>query len=155
MNFWEEREKLAKNLGLREAKEKHYIEWLIGFLNGGGKITHEYNYSFPEFFIAKKDAIIPAKYGSASYSIIVPEGIKIEKGSGGGCVMPWGHNEIFFMKGFITNSLFWVPVYSGMMEKLNRRMNSHLKGALSLNPITGGELSKVKIDGSELSIIKK
>jgi hypothetical protein len=105
---WHARKELLKKL--RKATKEDYIPWLKGFVEKGGvpvptqePFNKEYSrdkYGFvsfydPTFYVAESDLVFPARlYGwRAQISIIIPEGIRVEKGD-------WGHNEFYFMDGF-------------------------------------------------------
>lgn len=90
----------------KPAKTKHYIEWLEGYVEGGGSVTHAYKYRWPGGLMAKRDCTITPLYGSSSVTVIVPKGVNVK-------IEALGHNEVYFMDGFVALGDF-VPVYSDM-----------------------------------------
>jgi len=109
----ERRTAIAKSIllpKLRPARLHDYLLWLKGYIDGGGQITHVYNYPFDQFsflgkgewFVARAD-IKPARLcGANAVSIIVPSGINAEHGD-------WGHCNLYFMDGYRHNG--FVPLY--------------------------------------------
>lgn len=106
-------EKMEKNrskmlLSLIPATVHDYTVWLNGCLLNGGKISHVYNYNFPDktFYIVVDSMKIYPLYGASSMSIIVPEDIKIT-------FADLGHNNIYYIKDF-KNESGWIPLYSNI-----------------------------------------
>ena len=94
-------------LCLRLARPKDYLEWLTGYLQMGGGISHGYLYNMPDrFYVATGNfSMKPLLYGAQAVSIIVPSDIEF---NGGGL----GHCELYFMKDFTTNGI--VPLYNNV-----------------------------------------
>ncbi len=89
---------------------KEYKEWLKGYLQDGGSITHVYDYNWEaddEWFVAVKDCDIPPLYGATSINVIVPRGVSVGYSHG------LGHNNIYYMDGF-RQAGGWVPIYSNI-----------------------------------------
>lgn len=106
--MWDNRNSFIKR-NTRSADVKDYRLWLEGFVAGGGKVTHVYDYDIPDdFIILEKSVEIPTLYGSASIQVIVPHGINptIENGN-------LGHNTIYYIDGFKVEGS-WIPVYKNI-----------------------------------------
>ena len=81
---------------LKIASIDDYMEWLVGYLQRGGRPTHLYHFSFyrDKWYKAVKNVkTAVALYGASSINIIVPKGIEIASGN-------WGHSAIFFVDGY-------------------------------------------------------
>lgn len=92
---------------LRRAKPKDYRDWLEGWVEEEGAITHHYDYNLPsKFYVALSDVEIPPYTGSASIEVIVPEGVEVTYET-------LGHNNIYYMKGF-DQAGGWVPTYDNI-----------------------------------------
>lgn len=91
------------------ATKADYMHWLRGFLENGGIITHVYDYQMDlrHWIIVKYDFEISPLYGSESYNIIVPNGVKLNGGDK-------GHSNIYFMDDFLIKGTF-VPLYSDII----------------------------------------
>ncbi len=89
---------------LLQADVYTYSEWLTGYVNRGGAPTHFYEYLFPadRWFLAVADMVMYPLYGATAIHVIIPPGIKV--------VGEYGHNRLFWLDGYKTNSA--VPVYS-------------------------------------------
>jgi len=92
-------------------EKKDYIEWLTGYIEKGGYITHYYDYPMGnKIYIARQDCQMVPMFGSSSIMLVVPKEINIipvpEEPFGG-----WGHNNIYFIKDFKHIGSF-VPAYS-------------------------------------------
>lgn len=78
------REDLLKTL--KPSQKWEYEAWLTGFLRGGGKVTHFYDYPWPgRTYTALSDLTPVPLYGARSLDIIVPEGIIVHPGQTGHC----------------------------------------------------------------------
>lgn len=99
--------KLARHAGARE-----YANWLRGFLEKGGKITHKYDYPFSskDFFVALESFAIPnGVCGTLSFDVIALLGIKVtHKGHDHCNVYPLDYKD--------TSDL--VPLYSDIAKRL-------------------------------------
>jgi len=93
---------------LRQASIEDYRNWLAGFLEKGGKLTHCYEYlierGLDDWKVALKDFQISPLFGTESLNIIVPSGIKFLGGE-------LGHNNLYLMDDFSCIGS-WVPIYS-------------------------------------------
>lgn len=89
----------------RPAVIDEYKDWLAGFLERGGKITHVYDYPWRRWrwYTVTQNCIVPAFYGSISVSLIVPSGIWVT----GDMI---GHNNLFWVNGFVSSG--FVPIFS-------------------------------------------
>ena len=96
------------------ATKEQYINWLVGFLEKGGKITHNYDYPFSKwetrFFITNGSLSLPPLTGSNSINLIVREEDEVEiiKGS--------SHNNIFYMKDYAKLGI--VPSFSDLIVEV-------------------------------------
>ena len=92
---------------LRPACLRDYKEWLRGYLEEGGAITHCYDYPIPinDWWIAHSDFEVVPLYGADSVAIVVPGGITAASPQGD------GHNRLYLMDGFRALGGF-VPLYS-------------------------------------------
>ena len=93
---------------LRPAGKRDYKKWLKGWLVEH-EITYYYDYAFPrdEFYVATSDFILnEAFYGSLSFQIIVPKGIKYT-------VEALGHCNIYDLNTFDCIG-GWIPAYSDL-----------------------------------------
>lgn len=92
---------------LRPASPEEYRNWLRGYIEKGGKITHVYDYKMPNFFYVAQDSFdVKPLYGASSICIIVPENINLSISKEG-----TGHNSIYYMKDYNTNYNYFVPLY--------------------------------------------
>jgi hypothetical protein len=96
--------KYALLRSFRTARRRDYKQWLIGYLEAGGNITHIYDYPWGrwDWYVPVEDNVelIPL-YGSTSIQIIVPVGMTVY-GDG-------GHSLIFWMDGFRAPRV--VPIF--------------------------------------------
>ena|SRR3989344_345505 len=96
---------------VRQATREDYQEWLRGFLQKGGEITHVYEYPMSEvlnsWLVAVQDFTLFPLHGARSLQIIVPEGIKFL-----GDESELGHSAIYFMEGFRKSQGAIVPIYN-------------------------------------------
>lgn len=90
---------------LRRATIDDYRQWLKGFIENGGEPTNSYNYEFGRwtFYVATTDFSTVSLYGSESFSIIIPKGIKVNLSRGK------GHINLFYMDGFKGSC---VPIFN-------------------------------------------
>ncbi len=96
---------------LQFASQDDYLKWLRGFLENGGKITHFYDYMFPDgFHKALRGFNMIPLCGSSAVQIIVPKGVEITSFQG------LGHCDLYLMDGFKVQG-GWVPIYKGMKFK--------------------------------------
>jgi hypothetical protein len=89
-----------------------YADWLKGYLDNGGEMTHSYDYPISRaqvIYISSGSARITPLYGSSAKMIIVPKGVEVT-------IEALGHNNVFFMSDFSTEGYF-VPLYPDI-EKL-------------------------------------
>ena len=98
------REKEA--LGLRETTLDEYRHWLSGYLENGGRVSHYYDYEFGRqtFYTATYSGSLAPQYGSASFCVLAPAGVKIVSG---------GHNNVFHIDGF-TASGWFAPMFDNV-----------------------------------------
>ena len=92
----------------RQATKNDYMKWLKGFLEGGGNVTHVYDYNMPldKWLVVSEDFEILPLYGSRSNGIIVENNVEVEYGSE-------GHNNLYFMDGGVSPN--FVPIYSDIV----------------------------------------
>ncbi|MDO8537243.1 MAG: hypothetical protein Q7R94_03275 [bacterium] len=96
--------KLMENLS--PASVEDYKRWLRGYLEGGGKVTHVYDYpmSQQDFYVAHKDFKFEKPlYGAQSIKIIVPRGVRFLGGD-------LGHANLYFEDDYRASSGF-VPIF--------------------------------------------
>ena len=87
------------------ATPQDYEKWIIQHLDNGGKITHTYDYNFPnDFFVATGGFEVPELYGTDSVHVIVPKYFEVT------CSAP-GHSSVFFMVDGSLSRNGWVPMY--------------------------------------------
>lgn len=105
---WEEKQEVLRrgfsSKAFRPALREDYQQWLAGYLERGGEITHVYDYPWHRWrwYVAFESAEIFPLYGSSSINIIVPQGIELTGDP--------GHSTIFWMDGFRASSI--VPIFS-------------------------------------------
>jgi hypothetical protein len=90
---------------MRKAEASDYAMWLTGYLNAGGKVTHQYDYPFKRagFVVATSDFILKPGYGAGAKHILVP---RFVKWSGN-----LGHDSVYMIDGYQVHGR-WVPTYS-------------------------------------------
>lgn len=113
LKYINDRLDVARHYFLRDcnaASPSEYIDWLVGYIGTGGKISHVYNYESGrwDFLSLKKDAKITELYGASSVNIIVPKGINCD------ITGDIGHNNVFFMDGFKKASNV-VPLFNDIL----------------------------------------
>lgn len=96
---------------LRPARSSDYTQWLRGFLEHGGKVTHAYDRPMRgDWYVARGSFTLPPLYGAQSLNIIIPKGITVV------CSDP-GHSGLYWMDGYrkgVEDQHFTanVPVFS-------------------------------------------
>ena len=60
---------------LRKASVEEYEDWLIGFMESGGKPSHCYSYDMPNFYVAIGNFKLFRLCGASAVNIIVPHNI--------------------------------------------------------------------------------
>ncbi len=103
---------IAKHIS--RATPRDYTGWLVGYLENGGDITHNYDYDLPDdFYIAHSDFQMSDFYGAMSFNVIIPVGVEVGYGKG----THWngiGHCSLYFMDGFREVNGF-VPCYDDVL----------------------------------------
>lgn len=89
---------------LRHADMNDYLKWLSGYIEGGGKPTHVYDYSFSrwKWYVAMRDIEPLHLCGSKAINIIVPADVSVGPGD-------WGHCNLFYMAGYAVHGI--VPIF--------------------------------------------
>ena len=85
---------------MRNARSEDYSAWLDGYLLQGGVVDHVLNYqmrTMGRWFVARKQCVITKLYGAKAVNVIVPIGVDVT-------IEEAGHNGVFFMDGFATES---------------------------------------------------
>lgn len=82
---------------LRPATVEDYEQWLLAYLEQGGKISHAVAYPFPaeRFYVATADFVLPPLYGASLVHVIVPADIRVGLDP---ATYDLGHSEIFRYK---------------------------------------------------------
>ena len=90
-----------------------YAEWLKGYLENGGNISHVYDYPMRDVYVATDDIEIVPLYGASSISIVVTGKAKVSAPNG------LGHINIYVMEDFKVMGCGFVPLYSDVKSALN------------------------------------
>ena len=92
--------------------EKKYEEWLKGYVEKGGEITHFYDYkcSNIEFYFARKNIHIPQLCGSLAFHVVMDHGCEITCGPEG-----IGHVNVYYLDGFRIKGS-WVPAFKDFLK---------------------------------------
>lgn len=92
---------------LRPATAHEYSQWLAGYRQNGGEVTHFYGYNTPShWYTATTNIEIEGPlYGANAPSIIVPARFTVTRPQG------IGHTNLFLMDGY-TAQPHWVPCYA-------------------------------------------
>ena len=130
--YSDERDRLRKEfIGrcLRPATVGEYSQFLVGYLERGGKITTWLmdenledamknpfrNLRDPYLiWLAPTDFLLPAYCGSSSLRIIIPAGVEVDMPDG------VGHSSLYFMKDFTVFGLEHVLMFKDVRGYLNR-----------------------------------
>jgi hypothetical protein len=89
----------------RPARVSEYVDWLRGYLAGGGEITHAYDYRLNGFLVACRDFSTGGECGVNAAQIVVPAGVRHTGGD-------LGHNSLYFMDGFTERGHGFVPIFA-------------------------------------------
>jgi len=100
----------------KKASKRHYEEWLKGWIeNGGAYYKVDEPFCKNDFYIATRDFELQSLYGSLSFDVIAPKGIRFVAPNG------YGHCNIYDMNDLTikgTHSYYAAPVYTNTRIKL-------------------------------------
>lgn len=109
-----------------------YAEWLVNWINNGGRIEHVYNRQFnhnfrPVIIIGGTQQSILPQYGARANTYIVQRGVVITGRDANAGFGGWGHHEIFHMDGFILGQCGTPALYPDVMEMMRARFSFSFK----------------------------
>ena len=94
-----------------------YLAWLLGYLSKGGRVTHEYDYEFPEHrwvVLCERPAKVPQLYGARARCVVVPRRLDFAPDDVGDA----GHSKFFFMDGYQVSNDRFIPSYGGLIPEV-------------------------------------
>lgn len=109
-----------------------YAEWLVNWINNGGRIEHVYNREFnhnfrPVIILGGTQQSILPQYGARANTYIVNRGVVITGRDAEGGFGGWGHHEIFHMDGFILGQCGSPDLYPDVMQMMRSRFGFTFK----------------------------
>lgn len=91
---------------LRPASAAEYSRWLRGYLENGGTLGNYSDSPMTGIYVAVRHFDLPPLCGASSISVIVPEGVIVDRQPG------FSHNSVFWMDGFRYDGTFSPRAYS-------------------------------------------